>query len=281
MYALSVVHSQVFRWGARPRVIIARRTMRRLSAIAIPLLLRLRGTAADDPAELYRQAVRLLAEHQPEAAIAPLRRSLQLRPSDAGTWATLGVAYSSLGDYQHAEEPFHRACLLQPLLPDACLYFGRTLYLLDRFEPALDVLRRAQANDPQNAQIARIEALSFAALGRASEAEAAFRQAIRLENHASPADDPSIDFGVFLYRQGRTEEALAPLNAVVARHRDVARAQLELGCVLLALDRLTEAAAHLEKAVALDPQSQRAHMLLGKTYLRLGKPELAGPHLNK
>jgi protein O-GlcNAc transferase len=246
---------------------IARRTVRRLTVIAIPLLL----AAADDPAELYREGMRLLGQQQPQAAIALFRRSLQLRPNDAGTWATLGVAYSSFGDYLHAEEPFHKACLLKPLLPDACLYFGRTLYLLDRFEAALDVLRRAQENDPRSAQIRRVEALSLAALGRNSEAEAAFQEALRMENRGVPADDPAIDYGVFLFHQGRAEEGVAPLREVVRRHPDIGRAQLELGCVLLALERVEEAAGHLERAVALEPQSERAKLLLGKVRVRMGR----------
>jgi Tfp pilus assembly protein PilF len=137
--------------------------------------------------------------------------------------------------------------------------------LLDRFEPALDVLRRALANDPRNAQLHRIEALCLEALGRTSAAEDAFRQAIGLPNRGSPDDDPAIDYGVFLYRQGRGDEALGPL-----RRAKGARAELELGCVLLSLDRLKEASAHLERAVTLDPNSSRARLLLDKAKARLG-----------
>ena len=253
----------------------------RLGRLALPLLLAglLRG--ADDAAELYRQAVRLLSEHHTEAAAGLLERSVALRPADAATWAALGVARAAVGDYAGAEEPFHRACLLDPLLPDACLYFGRTLYLLDRFEPALDVLRRALEKDPQNGQIYRIEALCLAALGRAGEAEAAFRRAVSLADHAAPDDDPAIDYGVFLFRQGRAEDALGPLRSAVRRHGGAARAQLELGCVLLALDRVPEAAAHLEKAVSLDGRSSRAHLLLGKAARRLGKNDLAQRELDQ
>lgn len=187
------------------------------------------------------------------------------------------MARASVGDYTRAEEPFHRACLLDPLLPDACLYFGRTLYLLDRFEPALDVLRRA----PQSGQVHRIEALCLAALGRAGEAETAFRQAMSLPNHAAPDDDPGIDYGVFLFRQGRAEEALGPLRSAVQRHPGAARGQMELGGVLLALDQVPEAAEHLEKAVSLNGRSARAHLLLGKAYRRLGKNDLAQRELDQ
>ncbi len=102
-----------------------------------------------------------------------------------------------------------------------------------------------------------------------------------LASHAAPDDDPAIDYGVFLFRQGRAEEALAPLRLAVQRHPGAARAQMELGCVLLALDQVAEAAAHLEKAVSLDGRSSRAHLLLGKAYRRLGKNDLAQRELDQ
>jgi Flp pilus assembly protein TadD len=234
-----------------------------------------------DAAGLYREGLRLLSEHQPKAAAEALERAVQARPSDAATWAALGVARAAMGDYAAAEEPFHRACLLNPMLPDACLYFGRTLYLLDRFEPALDVLRLAGEKDTQNCQIHRIAALCLEALGRLREAEASFRKAMSLPGASAPDDDPAIDYGVFLFRQGRAEDALAPLRSAVQRHPTAARAQMELGVVLLALDRVSDAAVHLEKAVSLDGRSSRAHLLLGKAYMRLGRDDLARRELDQ
>lgn len=200
---------------------------------------------------------------------------------DAAKWLALGATHAARGDYAGALEPFHRACLLDAKLPDACLYFGRTLYLLDRFDDAVNVLRTALENDPQNPQIYRVEALALEASGKTGEAGAAFREAIRLEKHSPPNEDPSIDYGVFLYRQGRAEAALDPLQAAVARHPDASRAQLELGCVLLSLDRVKPAADHLERATALDPQGARGHLLLGKAYQRLGKTEQARKELDQ
>lgn len=250
-------------------------TLRSMGALLMALLL----VAADDPDALYREGLRLFAEGQPAAAIASFKKAIELRPSDAATWKALGVTHAAQGDYARAEEPFHRACLLNPKLPDACLYFGRALYLLDHFEQAVNVLSTALESDPGNPQINRIEALALEAWGHADEAEAAFREAIRLDRNSPPNEDPAIDYGVFLYRAGRTEAALEPLRSAVQRHADAARAQLELGSVLLALDRVEEAAAHLERATALDPQGARGHLLLGKAYQRLGKAEQASKEL--
>jgi protein O-mannosyl-transferase len=232
---------------------------------------------AETPEELYQRGLRLMAEHQAEAAIAAFQQAAALRPGDASIWKALGVAFASRGEYPKAEDPFQKACRLNPKLPDACLYLGRTLYLQDRFGDALDILRKVDAT----AQSRRIEAMSLEALGRASEAQATFQQAMRLVDHSPPNEDPAIDFGVFLFRQGRPEEALPLLREALARHPDAARAHLELGCVLLALDRVGDAVSHLERASMLEPGSARAHLLLGKAYLRLGKADLAQRELDQ
>ncbi len=226
---------------------------------------------AQDADALYRQGLRLLGENQLEPASKALEESVRLRPENASAWKALGVVRAMAGEYDRAEKPFQTACRLQPGLADACFYYGRTLYLLNQFKPALDVLQRLH----EDAQVLRLTALSFEGLGQTAEAERAFQKALQLNRAGTPNDDPGIDYGVFLYRQGKAEEALTPLESAVARYPGASRAHLELGCVLLELNRLPAAEAHLEKAVALDAKSGRSHLLLGKVYLRLGK-ESAG-----
>jgi Flp pilus assembly protein TadD len=231
--------------------------------------------------ELFRQGSRLFAEGKPDPAIAAFQASVRLQPGFAPAWKALGVALASRGDYDAAETPFRNACERLPALPDACLYYGRTLYLLNRFRPAIQVLRGAIPNERNPTEAYRLLALSFEGLGEVAEAESAFRQALRNNRGGLPDEDPGIDYGVFLYRQGRAEQSLGPLEDVLKRHPETARAHLELGCILLSLDRLPDAAAHLERAVAVDARNARAHLLLGKTYLRLGKPDLAEEHLRQ
>jgi tetratricopeptide (TPR) repeat protein len=234
---------------------------------------------AQDAASLYREGLRLFSQGKSEAAAASLQQSVALQPSDATAWKALGVVLASRGDYARAESAFGNACERQPALQDACLYYGRSLYLLDNFVPAMVALRGAlKVSD--TAEGHRLLALSLEALGHVAEAEPEFLAALRLGGNTPADEDPGIDYGVFLYRQGRTAQALGPLGSVLERHSDSARAHLELGCLLLSLDRLEEAAQHLERAVALH-DSPRAHQLLGKTYLRQGKNEAAEAHLKR
>jgi Flp pilus assembly protein TadD len=118
-------------------------------------------------------------------------------------------------------------------------------------------------------------------MGESNAAGGAFREALKGVPSGAANEDPAIDYGVFLFRQGRGEEAVEPLKEVVKRHPAAARAYLELGCVQLSLDRVSEAAASLERAVALDAGNSRTHLLLGKAYLRLGKNEAAEEQLRR
>ncbi len=229
------------------------------------------AAGAQDAAELYRQGTSAFASHNSAEALAALRKSIQLKADFAPAWKALGVVLASQGDFESAEDAFRHACRLQSGLADACLYHGRTLYLLNRFEPAVDVLRPLLQREKENAEAWRLLALSLEALGQIAPAGDAFRQAVRFNRGGAPNEDPGIDYGVYLFRQARAEDALAPLEEALKRHPDSSRAHLELGCVQLALDRLDDAAVHLERAAALDPRLPRTHLLLGKVYQRQGK----------
>ena len=234
---------------------------------------------AQDAAELFRQGEQLFAEGRSDSAILALQRAVALRPAYAQAWKALGVVYASRQEFERAETPFRNACEREPSLPDACLYYGRTLYLLNRFQPAIDVLHPLLQRDPQNSEAWRLLALSLEALGQSAPAADAFRQSVRFHRASAANDDPGIDYAVFLFRQGQAEAAVAPLEAALKRHPGAARAYLELGCIELALDRLPQAAAHLERSLALSPDVARAHLLLGKVYQRQGKTQAAEEHL--
>ena len=123
-----------------------------------------------DAEELFRQGGQLFAEGKPDAAIAAFQRAVALRPDYAQAWKALGVVYASRQEFDRAETPFRNACERQPSLPDACLYYGRTLYLLNRFQPAIDVLHPVLQRDAENSEAYRLLALSLEALGQAAEA---------------------------------------------------------------------------------------------------------------
>ena len=167
-----------------------------------------------------------------------------------------------------------KACEVAPLDDEACYLFGRSLYAYGHYQAARAPLEKALHAAPaaRLARVHRAMALNFAALGSAGEAEQHFVKAIQFwDRNPSGPEDPRVDYGAFLFRQGRTEAALHPLQQAVKDVPSSARANLELGRVLLHLDKLDAAASRLERAVQLDPKNFNAHLLLGRAYLRLGK----------
>ncbi len=196
------------------------------------------------------------------------------QPASAAAWVALGRVYAARSRFDAALAPFEKACALDAAGTEACYYLGRCLYVLNRFAPALDALAKARAaSPPENAwRVERAWAQDLAALGRADEAERHFLEALR-QSRGRPCgiEDPRIDYGVFLFREGRVEESLAPLEEASATAGAPARAFAELGRTLLHLGRLDAAIKTLEKAVALEPNNWPAHLLLSRAYFRAGR----------
>ncbi len=203
-----------------------------------------------------------------------LDRAVKLAPSHAGAWKALGSVFAAQEDFRDAETPFRKACDLDPREEDACYYLGRNYYALNRFEPAIEAFDKALQSGRKLWRVHVGLALALEALGRVEQAEQNIRLAIASSHgQARPEEDPRIELGAFLVRQGRAADALAPLAEAVTALPMSARSHFELAKALSQLNRLEPAAANLEKALALEPSHWAAHLLLGKLYYRLGRPK--------
>lgn len=210
------------------------------------------------------------------AAIPFLERAVALAPASPWAWKTLGLASTSSGHLEGAIQALGKACELAPNDEDTCYYFARNLHGAGRYELAREPFEKALRAAPKQMlpRVHRAAALNFYALGMAAEAELHFVKAVQLNGRAGgDGEDPRIDYGAFLFRQGRTEEALSPLEQAARDAPSSVRANTEWGRVLLHLGRLEAAAACLEKAVALEPGNWNARLLLGRAYLRLGRTD--------
>jgi Flp pilus assembly protein TadD len=212
-------------------------------------------------------------------AMQSAERAVQLSKSNAEAWRILAMAMVASGRTEDSVRPFTKACDLAPSGSEACYYLARALFATASYEEArvrFDKLLLAEAG-ASSPRMHRAAALNFVALGQATQAERHFREAIRLANarngteHTRGEDDPRIDYGAFLTRQGRAEEALRPLMQAADAEPESSRARVELGRALLHLNRPQAAVIHLERAVGLDPKNWGARLLLGKAYLQSGR----------
>ncbi len=188
-------------------------------------------------------------------------------------WKALGVAYAAGKEYAQAEPPFRRACGLDAKLEDACYFHARVLYALDRYEESLKALEQASRGE-WKVRLAMAQALE--ALGNADRAAVEFRESVTMCRGSDAG--PGVAYGLFLLRQGRMDEAVAPLEEVLKRFPASAEAHTYLGRALLESGKLAEAVPHLERAAELAPKSAQAHLLLAKAYMRSGRAEEARKH---
>ncbi len=250
----------------------------RLADAERALLEVLASRSTDSEAHYLLGFVRFQRQQFEEAA-ASLQKAVDLSPDNAQAWKLLGMVHSGTGQFEAAAEPFRRACKLAPKDPDACYYLGRNDYVLARFDTSVEAFEKALGAEGDSWRVHRGLGLSLEAAGRPDEAERHLRQAVKLSRgQARAIDDPRIDLGVFLFRRGDPEEAIAPFQSALNSHPDAARAHFELARALAQLGRNEEAVSHLEAAVRLEPENWPAHLLLGKVYVRLGRVEEGQKH---
>jgi Flp pilus assembly protein TadD len=237
--------------------------------------------AASEADTAFEAGVTAFQKRDFAAALQQLQRAVTLDPRHARAWKALGVVHAAQEDFAGADVPFRNACEIDVRVEDACYFYGRNAYALNRFELSLEAMNKALRYDRRPWRVHLAIAQALEGLGRADNADEHFRKAIQLmgnDRPSAPDFDPRLNRSVFLYRQGRAEEALAAVRPVIEENPRAARPQLELGRALLQLGRLQEAAQALEQAVSLDRNSAAAHLLLGRVYARLGQPEKAAEH---
>jgi tetratricopeptide (TPR) repeat protein len=128
-------------------------------------------------------------------------------PRNAAAMKWLGMVYAAQEKFALAEPHFRRACELNPREELACYYLGRADYALSRFEQSLAAFETALRYDPKSDRVKVGLGLTLEGLGRIEEAE-------RYLKEAAGGRDPRIlaDYGEFLVRQGRMQEAIAVLK---------------------------------------------------------------------
>jgi tetratricopeptide (TPR) repeat protein len=218
-----------------------------------------------DPGSMaYQEGVRLANHLQWAAALEALERAVLAQPRNARYQKALGVVHGKLGNSVAAAEALGRACLGDPSLPDACYYWGQSLTALSRFDESLRALAMAPPKESPG-RLAVAEARALEGLGMMARAEDRYRRAMR---EADYRVESRLRFGVFLYRCGRAQEALSPLQEAAVLQPDSAEIALELGRVYLQLDRLTAAESSLRRALEIDAQLEAAKLLLDRAIRR-------------
>lgn len=207
----------------------------------------------------------LLLEKEPGAAVEPLRKAVDLLPSQSRPRYLLGLAQERTGDWQGAAESFEGAARLDPKDEDALTELGRIYLKHNRPADAEAKFRAALGIDPKSPEALQGLALSLDEQKK-PEAATAYRDYLAVRPQDSGARERLVHF---LVEQQQFDAALAEMNKTgngqtPSLESLKLKADIEIG-----QKKLDAAVVTLKQAIALAPNDAQLHGGLGRTYLQV------------
>ncbi len=194
-------------------------------------------------------------------AIAQYREALRLDPRSASVRNDLGEVLSRLGRHDEALSQYQEALRSDPADPDVLVNLGNALSALGRADEALASYREAVRAAPEHAKARYNLGVALAERGDAAGAAASFREAIRLDPQSADAHN---NLGLILAAGRRHEEAAAEYRLVIAIDPRHALAHNNLGAVFAAQGRTGEAEAQFRRALEIEPDLAEARLNLSR-----------------
>jgi tetratricopeptide (TPR) repeat protein len=198
-----------------------------------------------------------LANRDPLKAIAAYERATQLRPQSARALRSLATASRSADVLQ-------RAIRIAP--SDAASWYQSAM-----LAGSIEKMEKAIALDPDLPGAYTTLAGFEAAAGQRDQAEAALREALRIDPYDAAAWDLA---GRAMAEKGQFPEALFDFEKAIHYRPDFAPYLYEYALTLSSASEFDRAQENVEAALRADPKLAEAHFLLGRLLVR--KRQLPG-----
>jgi len=223
-------------------------------------------------------AYALLRENKPADSLKEYTRAASLEKPSASLLEHVGQDYVLLGDWADADKWTLRAVQMSPSDADAWYSLGRIRYSEQRFSDALSCFQQVLKLSPKSVKAENNLGLAYEATNQMDAAIAAYRQAIEWQNqgpHDQLSEEPLLNLGVVLLHRGELTEAEALLTQASALAPKDSRIHEQLGHLYMQKADYEKAEHELHVACELDPKSSSLHFLLGQAYRHLGKAQEA------
>ena len=219
-------------------------------------------------------AYALLRENKPTDSLKEYTRAASIEKPSASMLEHVGQDYVLLGDWTDADKWTLRAVQMDPSDADAWYSLGRIRYSEQRFSDALSCFQQALKLSPKSVKAENNLGLAYEALNQVDAAAAAYRQAIELQNQGPRdqlSEEPLLNLGTVMVHRGNLTEAEALLTKAAVLAPKDARIHEQLGHLYMQKADYEAAEHELQQACQLDPKNSSLHFLLGQAYRHLGK----------
>jgi len=215
-------------------------------------------------------------ESRARASLAEFTEGAKYRTPGAFDLKIVALNYVLLDDYAAADKWLTKMLEWASNDSEGWYYLGRTKYNENRFEEAISAFQRCLKLDPKNIKAEDNLGLSYAGLGRAEDAIAAYQTAMAWQADASVKyPGPFIDMASLLLDQNRSTEAISYLHKAVEIAPSESKSHELLGKAYARLEQLPQAQAELENAIALAPQNLSLACMLAPVYRKRGLADKA------
>ena len=238
------------------------------------LLQALLQDSSDNPDTLHALALTELKLGDKAEAMRHLDMALAAAPQEVMIAITLAQAKLQQKDAKGAETVLIKASENSPKSLDAAIALGQFYLSQNKTTEAERQFQRALAIDPNHgAALLNLATLQYQ-MGRKQDAEEGFK---RLS--AMPAYKPL--YGIFLFQEGRKDEAVREFERVAKENSDDHVARTRLVTVYRSVNRVADAEKVLSQALKKNAKDLDALLQRGEMFLAVGKYEQAEADLNQ
>ena len=206
----------------------------------------------------------LLSEKDPAAAVAPLRRAVELLPAQSRPRFLLGLAQERSGDIPAATESYEAALRLDPRDVETVIHLGNLYVGLKRYADAESKFRAALELEPKSSPALLGLAQTLDAQKKPEAAEA-YRDYL-----AANPDNPAARSRLihWLLDQKQYDSALAELDRSETGKSPTLDSLRSRADILIAQKKWDDSIVTLRKALALAPNDAQLHGGLGRVYMQ-------------
>lgn len=224
-----------------------------------------RATTLDPKmSEAYLNLGILLTDKDPKAAVAPLRRAVDLLPSQSRPRFLLGVALERSDDVAGAADSYEAALRLDPRDAETDAHLGNLYLTLKRYPEAEAKFRAALELEPKS-PVALLGLAKALDAQKRPEAADAFRNYLAANGSDAGGRARVVQL---LLEQKKYDEALAELDRADAGKPPTLDSLKSRADIQIAQKKWDDSIVTIQKAIALAPNDAQLHGGLGRVYLQ-------------